>query len=170
MPAPTPPSDGILTAAYLAAVAAYINDVEAKIPMVVRKTADETISASTTFQDDNELSIAVEASSTYWCHLHLQTSSGTTPDFKYQFSKPSGATTPAWNAVYFTAAAALTASISGDALTTGGFGADFPVEAWGFLVTSSTAGQFTLQWAQNTSDAGSTTVRAGSALELTKIS
>lgn len=167
MPAPTAPT-GVLTASYLSSLAAYINDVEARIPLLIRKTADESINTSTTFQNDNELTAAVEANSTYWCHLHLQTSSAVTPDFKYQFSKPAGATTPAWNAVYFTTAAALTASISGDALSTGGFGADLPIEAWGYLITTN-AGQFTLQWAQNTSDAGSTIVRAGSALILMKI-
>lgn len=142
--------------------------VELLTPIVVRKTLDESISATTTFQDDNELFATVEANSVYRVHLHLQTSSGTTPDFKYQFTKPASATTPSWNALYFTTAAALTASISGDALSTGGFGADLPIEAWGVLITSSTAGTFRLQWAQNTSDAGSTIVRAGSSLELVK--
>jgi hypothetical protein len=168
MPAPTSPT-GIVTSTYLAALAAYIDDIEGRIPRIAIKTADESINTTTTFQDDNELLLTVEANSTYKCRLHLQTSSGTTPDFKYQFSKPSGATTPSWNALYFTAAAALTASISGDALTTGGFGADLPIEAYGLLITSSTAGTFGLQWAQNTSDAGSTIVRAGSFLELIKV-
>jgi hypothetical protein len=134
------------------------------------KSANESVSSATTgntYQNDDELFVSVVANATYRAHLHIVFSSGTTPDFKVTGTVPTGATASAWSW--------LAAGANSDAaLTTGivvaGTGSNEPVDGWGTVITSSTAGTVQIQWAQSVSDAGSTTVVAGSFLVLERLS
>lgn len=139
------------------------------IPKIAVRTASQTVNNTATFQNDNTLTLAVDANTTYRCHLHLSYTSGTTPDFKYQFTKPTGATLSAWSFVGYSTAVAFAYGGSGDAQSIGGNVSALPLDAWGILTTSSTAGSFTLQWAQNTATASDTVVLAGSFLELLRV-
>lgn len=140
------------------------------IPRIAyRTTTSAAVNNSTTFVSDNQLTLAVDANSVYRCHLHLSYTSQATPDFKYQFSKPTGATLSAWSFVGYSTAVAFAYGGSGEAQSIGGNGSALPLDAWGILTTSSTAGGFTLQWAQNTANATDTTIAAGSFLELLRI-
>lgn len=144
-------------------------------PLFARKTADESVSNATTgstLQNDDELFVAVAASTVYRfeCLLHVSTS--TTADFKTQFTVPSGATvrfgapviTVAASAVFpFSLDNTIAATIEGSGVAT------FSVQYTGLIVVSSTAGTMQLQWAQSTADASSTTVKTNSFLWLQKM-
>lgn len=133
------------------------------------KSADETISSSASLQDDNELAIAVRADASYRVELHIVYNSGTTPDFKFGWSFPSGATMSVGAYETFGAFGGF-AQIQTDTPPADGLGADEPLWLTGGLFTSSTAGTLTFRWSQNTSDASNTTVRKGSYLCLTRAS
>lgn len=140
-------------------------------PLVARKTADETVNNSAVLQNDNELVLAVEANTSYivWCHLVQQ--SGTTPDFKFEFTFPTGATRAGWNAFGGNTAnwQATLANANGGSSGINGTGANSSVDVYGLLVVGSTAGNLQLVWAQNTANASDTIVRAGSFLHLTRV-
>lgn len=129
-----------------------------------RKTADESLSSTTTLQNDDALLWAVRTGAVYIMHLWVLYNSGTTPDFKLGFSVPAG-TTMAWG--WFgsdpTPAVVNAGPYSESSSTAaGGIGANQWLHAHGFITTAGTAGNVNFQWAQNTSDGTSTTVRAGS--------
>lgn len=131
------------------------------------KTADTTRTATTTLADDPHLTLAVEANSIYIFNSRLFMTSPTTADFKYGFSVPSGgsmkwqmANNPSTD--YYTEATSITRSTAGSPNTN-------TVAYTGVIVTSSTSGEFTLQWAQDTSDAGNTILEQYSFLKIEKI-
>lgn len=144
--------------------------LNSSLPRIVRKTSDETVNNSATFQDDNELFLSVEASTSYRVHLQLVYQSNATPDFKYQFTAPSGATFPVWTFLGKGGGVLVhdIAGSSGGVVGLDGNAANTAFEAWGILVVSSTAGTLRVQWAQNTANASDTIVRAGSFLELVR--
>lgn len=140
--------------------------------VAARKTADETINNTSVFQDDDELFVSLEANVVYLARVHIVYNSGATPDFKYAFTLPSGTTAPMWSFQGITTVSAFTYGVasSGGVSGLGGTGADQPVDAFGVVITGSTAGTMQLQWAQETANASNTIVRAGSYLELRRIS
>lgn len=153
---------------------AAFNQVKA---LTAVKTADETVTSSTTLQDDNELFASVAANTTYeltgWLYV---ASTSNTPDMKLGYTGPSGATLvhSAWGQQ--TGATTNTgspdtgvhATISG-VHTKGVINGNLSILLHGTLVVSSTAGTFRFQWAQQTSDAAGTTVKAGSWIKLTPV-
>lgn len=135
------------------------------------KTADESLNSSTTFQDDNHLQgITLKASTSYIFKGILFFASSAAADIKFQM---------AWTVSPDTAnsfwciknsrdisndvehrSATLTGTIA--PATNGGFTHVGTIE--GFVLTTSST-TVKLQWAQNTSDAGTTSVFAGSFIE-----
>ncbi len=144
-------------------------DLQRIMPLVVYKTANETVNNSAGYQDDNHLALTLEANATYECWLHGIYSSGTTPDLKYQFSKPSGATLADWSVLAYNTASALAFGVApaGD-FTPGGLTGTTTFDSWG-LVTTTNAGTLRVQWAQNTANASDTIMRAGSYLRALRI-
>ncbi|MDX2697018.1 hypothetical protein [Streptomyces ipomoeae] len=148
----------------------------------VRKTADESVTSSTTLQNDNELVLAVSASATYFFRVWLMATDATDAngDIKFAFTFPTGAvchfsgkgphTLLASGAFgdgeYIARNTATSGStVASYGLTTSVIG----IELTGLLIVSGTAGNLQLQWAQNTSDANATTVQAGSFMTLERI-
>ena len=125
----------------------------------IRKAADETIDTSSTLQNDDDF-VGVE--------LVLFIDSGSTPDFKFAFTVPSGAvlTWGIGSSVMMntseTAVGSATETASGTAIALAGQAARRLVTVSGLVVNSTTAGNLQFQWAQNTSDAGSTKIEARS--------
>lgn len=142
------------------------------------KQADESRNTTTTLADDSELSVALEASTTYFVDITFTFTAGATPDFKwaYHYSgtltrsivfegarEPAGTTSGGSgdnlgpptnnNPTFFTTPTAR--ALVGVAALVGG------AHIRGVLVTNS-AGNLKLQWAQNVSDASNVTVQAGS--------
>lgn len=148
------------------------------IPDEVVKSTTETVTSSTTFQNDDELFLPGVANAQYHFTLLLLHSAGTTGKFKMQFAAPTGATV-SWgvhsahiNMTSSTTVAdmSLPSRVLADAQQMGGgnlTGTTAFIE--GVFTTSSTAGNLTLQWAQNVSDAAATQVRAGSVLKMKRV-
>ncbi len=133
----------------------------------VRKSSDQTVTSSTTLVNDSQLKFAIEASTTYtftaW--LYVYAADGT-PDIKVTFTAPAGSTL-FWSSsqVIFLANASTTLTVVAPAGTTGDFFVDSNlrvVQLYGSVLNGGTAGDVQLQWAQNTSSANGTSVKAGS--------
>lgn len=148
------------------------------IPDEVVKSTTETVTSSTTFQNDDELFLPGVANAQYHFTLLLLHSSGTTGKFKCQFTAPAGATVSwgihnAQNAQTSSTSVEITSMPSrvlGDSQAFGGgnlAGTTAFIE--GVFTTSSTAGNLTLQWAQSVSDAAASQVRAGSVLKMKRV-
>jgi hypothetical protein len=138
-----------------------------RLTLLAYKTASESITASTTYQDDDDLFLPVRASAIYQAQLHVVWTSGTTPDFKIQATVPTGATTTGWTYI-------LNGNINDWVPTVGltaiaGTGAQESFDATGLVIVATTAGTVQWQWAQNTSDAGATSVGIGSFFTLERM-
>lgn len=144
----------------------------ATAPTVVVKNSDESVTSSTTLQDDNELQIAVGANKSYAFDAVLYVDTDSTPDFKLAFVVPTAATV-IWSPVW-PAGATSTANMIGTNVVTG---SDTPasltidaaseqiiVVVHGSVVTGANSGSLVLRWAQNNSSATAATVKAGSTL------
>lgn len=142
---------------------------------LVRKTADESVTSSTVMQSDDQLVVALDANSYYAIRAVITYDSPAAGDFKFQFTVPSGATGrkfALYSAVNATSCASTAQNSWGDAIgdaVTGigapAAGAPCDVVIDGYVITSGTSGNLTLQWAQDTSDATATTVKAGSFIQ-----
>ena len=133
----------------------------------VRKSSDQTVTSSTTLVNDSQLKFAVEASATYIFEAWLYTyAADGTPDIKVTFTGPAGSTV-LWSSsqVIFNAGGSTTLTV----VSAGGTAADLFVDSnlraiqlYGTILNSSTAGDLQFQFAQNTSSANGTSVKAGS--------
>lgn len=143
----------------------------------VVKSADENVTASTTLQPDDELSIAVSANTTYWLEAMIIYKGPSAGDIKIHWSLPSGATVD-WSSNGLGTGAAGTVEVVSrsyhNAGSTIGLGCiDTSTECcalpMGVVVIGGTAGNVVLEWAQNTSNATPSTVIADSMMTLTRI-
>lgn len=136
------------------------------------KTAKETLSASTTLQDDNHITgIPYKANTSYLIRGLFVVGSPAAADFKAGLtwsSAPVDGQWSLWGSEASNTMGARTAGLTSTIAppTQGGSIVDF-VTVQGYVKThASTAGTVKLQWAQNTSDAGTTTVYMGTYIEL----
>ena len=133
------------------------------------KSADESVTSSTTLQDDDDLQITLAANSDYEIeYMVFVQSASATPDFKYQWTEPDGvyrgvATTTAVTSVsiFDESTAASTLSLDANAI-------EF-MKGTIVIETAGAGGTFKLEWAQDTSDATATTVKKGSWMKATKL-
>lgn len=139
------------------------------------KPGDTGRASTTTLADDPDLTVAVPANATYHATVILRHNSQPAGDFKYTFTGPAGASFDHMgdnievSGSNFTFDQSYTTSL-GTTFTSGGIaGVDCPIRCEGLLITSGTAGNFTLQWAQNTSNAGASTLRARSFMSLRRL-
>jgi hypothetical protein len=143
-----------------------------------RKPNNTDRASTTTFTDDPDLFVNVAANAVYEirCSLLIHSSNIAAGDFKMKFTAPTGAVMLA-TLFGYDAAATTNNGIVGAGLTlntSGSLGAVSIAEPWnpaqvsGTLVTSASAGLFTLQWAQNTSSATVTRLQQHSFISLTR--
>jgi predicted extracellular nuclease len=147
--------------------------VDLRQAQMAYKTADESVTSSTTVQDDDHLTFPIGASETWYAEWNLSVSGGSTGDLKVTVTMPSGATsellvtavatggTTAINSVGVITSSASAEIGCGLQAGTGNRNA---VTIEGVIFNDTTAGNVTLRWAQNTSDGTATTVRKGSTL------
>lgn len=157
--------------------ASDLNDLEDRFPVIVMKGSDETVTSNATPQDDNELVLPVDASSTYLVEMWVgYSSTSNTPDFRCDFTVPSGADLV--RSVYGLAAASTATSgsveysLNPTAGTDDGRGAvngSLSCYIVGRLIVSTTPGSLQFRWSQVNSDAAGVTVKAGSWMKLTKV-
>jgi hypothetical protein len=145
------------------------------VPLAAYKGADQSVTSSTTLVNDSALVVPVAANAVYDFSLRVFYTGGTTGtgDIITQLTVPSGTTgllriaglnlSLAFQYGYRTIPIA--------ALAFGGNGTSTleVCEITGTVTTSSTAGNLQFQWAQNTSSATATTVKAGSVLVAQRI-
>lgn len=129
--------------------------------ILIYKTDDESITSSSTLQNDEHLTFPVEANNNYLVHMFIKFLSPAAADIKFFLSTPSGTTYDALIAVLGatnirnvdeSAAFELEAADATDRVFT----------LTGVIKVGSVSGVVNLQWAQATINAGITTVYNGS--------
>jgi hypothetical protein len=147
--------------------------LNAMIPLVAVKTADESVVSSNTFQDDDHLSLTVEAGARYrLMMLLLIGASSLTPDLKLQIIMPSGATLSSGGIGKATSDVLNVGGLSTTSSPVGPFIFGTPASGTdnalisGDLIVGGTGGTVKIQWAQQTSNAAAAILRTGSWLEL----
>src|ERR687895_1187516 len=140
---------------------------------VVKQTL-ESVTSSTTYQDDNELAFPAEANAHYFVMAVLGVDGATGGDIKTRWSVPASATGFRWcmgppagsadreNTNLVSAVHGFTTDRAYG--TVAASGASIAAREYLRVLTAGTAGAVTLQWAQNTSSATATAVIAGSYL------
>jgi hypothetical protein len=132
-----------------------------KLNKRIIKTVDETLTNSTVLQNDNELSVALEANKRYGFSGLILHAGPAAADMNATFIGPTGATGN-WNT-------------HGEQSGTNSLGASKTIvttttqRQWsfvGYVKTSTTAGSLVFQWAQAVADTGTNTVYEGSYLEV----
>lgn len=153
-------------------------------PLFAYKTADESVTSSAALQNDDHLTLSVEANAIYTMTLFIEYIAGTTGDLQYAFTYPANASvTHGVAGLDITATgssgAAAVPNFSGPGRDTstptsarnlGGAGGSFAhAFMMGLLEVGVTAGSLTLQWAQAVSDGTATTLKQGSWMKLDRI-
>ncbi len=143
---------------------------------VARKTADESVTSSTSVQDDDHLSMTLNANTNYWVDGHLITDGAVGGDIKLQFVVPSGTIRWLANGPVSGATGTVTdvdrnvrvGSVS-TIMGTIASGTNSVVLIFGIIRTGASGGTFKLQWAQGTSSGTATRVRANSFLRCVRM-
>jgi hypothetical protein len=132
---------------------------------VVRKSADESVSSSITLQDDDALLFAVAANEVWVFEASiLYTAASATPDLKFTWAAPSGAS--GWYLAGGSTNPTIGLGVESNTA------ADTTVRVFkyvGYVANGATAGSVKFQWAQNTSSADATTVKAQSYIVAHKV-
>jgi hypothetical protein len=145
----------------------------------VPKTGATTISSSTAFANDPDLTTTLAPSKTYFLEATIVFTSPSAAGFKCAFNFPAGAlfvgyclfstiSGGQYSNTFSTAGGAATLSGPVVAGSLGGSLDDF-VAFRGLLQTLGTGGGFTFKWAQNISNGGSTIVRDKSSMLLNRV-
>lgn len=156
------------------------------LPLFARKASDQSVTSSTTLVNDNDLLVSVAASAVYELSLLLigiNAGGSSAGDLKYAFTQPTGSSCsyaqagphvnwPPAVATDFEIEWAARSADTGSPTTTTAIGLTttaFGVHIKGILVVGANAGTFRLQWAQNSSNASSSTLKAGSYMRLQQV-
>jgi len=143
-----------------------------------RKTADESVSSSTTLQDDDHLTFPIAANeewrATYELSFGATISAG---GIKLAFTTPSGATQELMAILGTNNSGDIANGFAGRNNTSGSLvlnivpsaGTDAIVHASVWVLNGATPGNVTLQFAQASSSATATTSRKGGSMEATRI-
>lgn len=139
----------------------------------ILKTADESVTSSTTLQNDNHLAATIGATGTYAADLHLWITSAADAagDIKVSFTFPTGTLHMSGDGLDTSLATGFGGTSTGlgvlsatSGTSTIAFGASTStlcVRVHALLIATAT-GTLQLQWAQNGSNGNATTVKAGS--------
>jgi len=145
------------------ATKAYV-DANSFWNLQVIKSADESITSDSTLNNDSELLMALDATSTYFGKVLMLMDSDPTPDIKFTIAY-SGTTIDAGKSD----------DINGNTATALGAETTINSGAWPFwhytkfFIKTNSAGTMNVQWAQATSDAAATIMMAGSTLRMRKV-
>ena len=143
---------------------------------LISKTANETISSTTVLHNDNTLFVPMLANQTYRFRLTAYFDTVAAADFKFRHAGPAAPVSvrifrftilPA--AIAFSNIAIDTAYSDADVVCLSASGNGGYVVLDADIVNGPNAGNFNFQWAQNTSNAGNTTVLKGSNVDWRKV-
>lgn len=149
-------------------------------PLIAYKTADQLVTSSTTFVNDTQLAVPVEANSTYIGRLTSFWGGVAAGDAKTRFSFPTGTLRTAQVSLAATHSDVDTsgdlnirmvtdASSPSTALVHSITTTNFVESLVDISLSTTNAGVLTLQWAQNASNGTATTHKLGSSLILWKV-
>lgn len=143
------------------------------VPLVGIKSADQTISSQTTFVNDADLRVSMAATATYEYRAYLRYDSPAGGDFKISMSVPAGANT-FYEVIRQNLGNTFGSNVdqqASDNISCLGSGAGTIINAvmTGICFTTGTSGNLIVQWAQNTSNAGNTTLRQRSYITARRI-
>lgn len=136
------------------------------------KTSRESVTSSSTLQDDNDFTFSVKANTTYAINGKLFVSASSAGGIQWVFAVPSGASgrlnidsgASAFDGFDIDITSGQSSSTNIVMTNTSQSG-----KLSGFVTTSSTAGTLTFQWAQHTSNATATFIERGSTMILTEV-
>jgi hypothetical protein len=132
------------------------------VPLAGIKSANQTITSTTTFINDADMRFPVAAGSMYEFHTFVRYASGTGQDWKSSFTVPSGASAKFAryaNDNFGTFGGNGEFSDTDTIVSQGqGVGNIHTINFFGILITGGTAGNLIFQWSQNTSGAFNTTL------------
>lgn len=139
------------------------------------KTANESVTSSTTLQDDDHLTgWSLTAGEYYAVQAHISATSAATPDYKLNLSFSNAPAAYALSASMVDGSgnvnADATASTATDIVLLTSGNTDHIVLSGFFKANATTGGTVGLQWAQNTSDASPTQFNLGSWMRVSKVS
>jgi len=139
-------------------------DTSGFFPSEIIKLIDEVRASDDTLTNDSVLTAELEATSLYSILVAMYADSDSTADFKY---------THVYSGTVIDAG--FTNDISGFLTTALGGSQAMTSATWPFIrysrcfIQTNAAGTYNFQWAQNTSNASNTTVKAGSRLYIQKL-
>lgn len=136
----------------------------------VVKTSDESTNTDTTLNDDAALLFAMAANTKYAIRARVFFTTNDTADIKFRHTGPSSPTLVhlarrTWTGVNGVANQANDTAFSGSDIAVSASFTEGVLEIDGVVHNGANTGNFTIQWAQNTSNGGATIVRAGSYIE-----
>lgn len=142
----------------------------------VYQQADQTVNNSTTFVSSTYLTLPVEANTGYIYEAFLVYDTGSTPDFKHKVLMPSGGFVRHGVWTPTTTVSATNTTIGVDALDTDNFasggisaGTRMTLRPSGIIAIAATAGDVTIQFAQQVANASNTSLTFGSWMRLTRL-
>lgn len=147
---------------------------------VIVKTVATSRTSTTTVTDDPDLTTTLDANATYLVEIFAHVVSATTPEFKTQWTVPSGAT---GNRTAFGPGSSATDTDVDNVSVHAGVHAFTTAVAYGnrtstsnqisvietAIVTTTSSGTCALQWAQATSNATASQVAAGSSMRVKRV-
>lgn len=145
------------------------------IPIVALKAIDETVASGTTLQNDDALFLPLAANATYLVRGYVFATGAAlgAADIKLTFTAPSGATFRftilGYSLSSNTTPVITAARSSGNAIHGVDGSSASPLIITAEVTTAASAGNYQLQWAQNSINATGTTVLAASSLEARRI-
>lgn len=153
--------------------------LDSMLPLQATKSADTSRASTTTLTADPDLQLAVAANAVYTVIGYIvysqNATASSTTGITIGWSGPTSATLQ-WTSGGTSGPTATTTqdvvsnSISGTRSLPSNLGTSMVAMPFGKLVTSSTAGTLAMTWAQVASNATATLMRAGSWLELRRVS
>ncbi len=138
---------------------------------ILTKRANQTVNNSITLVDVTDLSVPISQYERLFFTALIKYSTGTTPDIKFTFIGPSGSSVE-WGGTggaIWTSGGVWTADgPTGGGSSKGFFGSGGSrwVSLSGFIITAATAGQLTLQFAQNVADESNTIIVENSHIQI----
>lgn len=146
--------------------------LNAMIPVTVYKSADQTVNNSATLVDAADLSFTADANATYRIRLWASYSSNTTPDIKFNWTIPSGASMqrytlgpPVGTTDTTTTTVTMRRRSSTDAPQGGDGNTNFTTYNEEVILRTTNSGDVKLRFAQNTANASDTILRADTFIE-----
>lgn len=145
--------------------------------LTVRKTADQSVTSSTVLVDDTALVLPLLANEIWQFKFFVVYGAGTVGDMKLGYTFPTGgdlrmsgpAALDAGGTLAYYIFSTTTSPTTARTFIGNGVASYVTLPMEGVFVNGANAGNLTLQFAQNTSDATSTTVKANSTLWAVKL-